>query len=263
MFCLKIRYHVGHSAIKQSASSTRLLTMILYAYHFSSMCKASPTNLIFLKFITSIIASKEYNSGNSSLHNINHYFDTSAPLGPNISLSNLFSNTHCQYSSFAMMDQNSHPYTTDNTTLLYNSVFIFLNSKCQDKILRAAGIHKFNMHLGYPFFWKMTLLHHWVFAAKLWRQCSGLKTQGTKTPVTLYHIPKQTPHPNLLMCSELLHACNSSLPVLTPNSHFKIICYIYVVTVPISSFKPKYMFRFLSNVLVLPYLQLKQLLCLY
>jgi len=141
--------------------------MILYAHHFSPMCTTSPTNLIFLKFINSIIASKEYNSGNSSLHNSNHYFDTSAPLGPNISLSNLFSNTLCQHSPFTMMDQNSHPYTTDNTILLYISIFIFLYSKCQDKILIAAGIHKFNMLLGYPFFWKMMLLHHWVSAAKL------------------------------------------------------------------------------------------------
>lgn len=148
----------------------------------------SPTNLIFLKFITSIIASKQYNSGNSSLHNFNHYFDISAPLGPNISLSNIFSNTICKYSYFTMMDQNSHPYTTDNIILQYNSIFRFLHSKCQGKILTAAGIHKFNMLLGYPFFWKMTLLHHWVSTAKLWRQCSGLKTWGTKTPVIIYII---------------------------------------------------------------------------
>jgi len=125
--------------------------MILYAHHFSPLC-TSPTHFIFLKFITSLRVSKEYNSGNSSLHNFHHYFDTSAALGPNISLSNLFSNTLCQYSSFTMMDRNSHPYKTDNTILLYISIFIFLNSKCQDKILISAGIHKFNMILGYPFF---------------------------------------------------------------------------------------------------------------
>jgi hypothetical protein len=193
MFCLKIRYQIWHCVIKQSAFSTSLLAMILFTYHFSPMC-TSPIHLIFLKFITSIIASKEYNSGNSSLHNFHHYFDTSAKLGPNISLSNLDANTRCQYSSFTMRDQNSHPYKTDNTILLYISIFIFLYSKCQDKILIAAGIHKFNMLLGYPFFWKM-MLHHWVSAAELWRQCSGLKTQGTKSPVMLYHIPEQTPHP--------------------------------------------------------------------
>ena len=203
MFRMKMGYQIWHCVIKQSAFSTRFLTMILYGYHFSPMCTTHPTHLIFLKFITSVTASKEYKSGNSSLHNFHHCFDTSVTLGPNISLSNLFSNTHCQYSSFTMMDQNSHPYKTDNTILLYISIFIFLYSKRQDKILITAGIHKFNMLLGYPFFWKM-MLHHWVPAAKLWRQRSGLKTGGNKTPVMLYHIPEQTPHPyhckNLWTC---------------------------------------------------------------
>jgi len=131
MFCLKIGYQIWHCAIKQSAFSTRLLTMILYAYHFSPICTTSPTHFIFLKFITSIIASKEYDSGNSSLHNFHHYFDTSVALGPNISLSNLLSNTHCQYTSFTMMDQNSHPYK--QTTLYFcisqSSYFYTANAK--------------------------------------------------------------------------------------------------------------------------------------
>jgi hypothetical protein len=126
--------------------------MILYAYHFSPMCTTNSHHLSFLKFINLIIAIKEYNSGNSSLHNFYDYFDTSAALGPNISLSNhLFSNTLCQYSSFTMMEQNSHPCKKDNTILLIISIFTLLYSKYQDKILIAAGIHKLNMIFGYPF----------------------------------------------------------------------------------------------------------------
>ena len=125
--------------LRYSAFSTRLLTMILYAYHYSPMCTISPTHLIFLKFITSITTSKEHNSWNSSLHNFHHYFDTSAFLGPNISFSDLFSKTFYQCSSFTMMGQHSHPHKTENTILLYISIFTFLHSKCKDKILIAAN----------------------------------------------------------------------------------------------------------------------------
>jgi hypothetical protein len=191
MLCLKTRYQIWHCAIKQSAYSTRLLTMILYAYHFSPMC-TSPTHLPEI-----------YNLNNSQqrvqfrkfliaqLPPLRWYFHR---ITSKYFPSNLFSNTLRQYSSFTMMDKNSHPYKTDNTILLYISIFIFLYRKCQDKILVSGGINKFNRLLGYPFFWKM-LLHHWVSAAKLWRQCSGLRTRGTKPPVMLYHIPEHMPHP--------------------------------------------------------------------
>ena len=59
---------------------------------------------------------------------------TPSLLGPNILLSSLFLNTVSLRSSLNASDQVSHPYkTTDKTTVLYTSMFKFLNSKLEDK----------------------------------------------------------------------------------------------------------------------------------
>jgi hypothetical protein len=55
-------------------------------------------------------------------------------LGPNIVLSTLFSNTVSLCSSLNARYQVSHPYrATCKMILLYNLIFMFLNSRREDK----------------------------------------------------------------------------------------------------------------------------------
>jgi hypothetical protein len=55
-------------------------------------------------------------------------------LCPNIVVRSLLSKTLSLYSSLNFKDQVSHPYkTTGKITILYISIFMFLNSKRQDR----------------------------------------------------------------------------------------------------------------------------------
>jgi hypothetical protein len=155
--------------------------MILYAYHFYPMCTTSHTHIIFPQFITSIIASKEHNSGNSSLHYFHHYTDTSALLGPNISLSNPFSNAHCQCLYFPVMGQNSQPYTTDNTTLLYISIIVIFDNyrclMCAPRVIRHTSIRYSSschtrINMGASIFFTAAMTH--VFGSA--RSCGNGET---------------------------------------------------------------------------------------
>jgi hypothetical protein len=75
----------------------------------------------------------------STLCSFLHSPDTSPILGPNILLNTLFSNTLSRRSSFNVNDQVLHPYhTTDKITLLYILIFIFLDSKLEDKRLSTG-----------------------------------------------------------------------------------------------------------------------------
>jgi len=63
---------------------------------------------------------------------------TSPLLGPNIFLSNLFSNILSLCSSFSVRDQLLQPYkTTDKIIILYVLIFMFMYSKLENKKLLA------------------------------------------------------------------------------------------------------------------------------
>ena len=93
-----------------------------------------PTHLIPLYLITQIIFGKVYRSLKSSLCSFLHSPATSSLQGPNILLSPLFSNTLHLYSSLNVSNKVSHPYKTkEKLTVMYILIFIFLDSKLEDK----------------------------------------------------------------------------------------------------------------------------------
>ena len=92
----------------------------------SSIHATCPAHLILLDFITRTILGEQYRSLSSSLCNFLHSPVTPSPLGPNIPLNTLFSNTLSLCSSLSVSDQDSHPYkTTDRIIVLYILICIF------------------------------------------------------------------------------------------------------------------------------------------
>jgi hypothetical protein len=95
-----------------------------------------PCLLNFLDFITRTILGEEYRSLSSSLRSFLHSLP--CPLGPNILLNTIFSNTLSLGSSLYVSDQVSNPYKTTGKN--YNSVYLNplsaeLNPVCQLLVL--------------------------------------------------------------------------------------------------------------------------------
>ena len=106
------------------------LTKILYASDPSPIC----AKYILLCLITRTILGEEYRSGSSSLCSFLHSPVTPSHLDPNILLNALFSNTLRLRSSLIMSDQVSNPYkTTGEIIFLYVLIFVFLDSKLEDR----------------------------------------------------------------------------------------------------------------------------------
>jgi hypothetical protein len=100
----------------------------LYAFFFSQIRATFPYHFILLDFIIIIILDKKYKSWSSSLCSFLHSPVTSSLFGPNILLSNLFSNNHSLCSSLNIRDQVSRPYrTTGKIIVLYILIFKFFD----------------------------------------------------------------------------------------------------------------------------------------
>jgi hypothetical protein len=77
-----------------------------------------------------------YKSLSSSLCSFLHFSVPASLIGPNILLSTLFSNILNLRSSLNAGDQVAHPYkTTSKILILYVLIFVFVDSKLEDKRL--------------------------------------------------------------------------------------------------------------------------------
>ena len=99
------------------------------------LCPIRATCLAHLiHFITWTILGEAYRSISSSLFSFLHYPVTLSLLGPNVLLSTLFSNILSLHSSLSLSNEVSYPYkTTVKIMVLYIGIFIFLDSKLEDK----------------------------------------------------------------------------------------------------------------------------------
>jgi len=110
------------------------LTKTLYTPLLSPIRATCQDRLILLNFIIRNIFGQEYRSLNSSLCDFFHSPLTSPLLGRNILHSTLFSNNLSLRSSLNVSDLVPHPYkTTGKNIFLLNLIFIFLDSKMEDK----------------------------------------------------------------------------------------------------------------------------------
>jgi hypothetical protein len=139
----------------------------------------TPGHLIFLDLITRIIFGDEDRSWNSSSCSLLHSPVTSSLLGPNIRLSTLFSNTLNLCSSFSVTGQVPHPHKRiDTIVVLYTLIFIFLDSKLEDKrfCIEWSALNFFRQGISsFMVFQNLqnaaVKKHHW------WNSCVYLQTK--------------------------------------------------------------------------------------
>ena len=95
---------------------------------------ACPAHPILLDLTAQIVFGEEQRTLCSSLRSFLQSPVILPHLGPNILLSNLFSNSLSLCSSLNVSDQVPRPYkTTDKVTVLYIVIFILFDSKLEDK----------------------------------------------------------------------------------------------------------------------------------
>jgi len=100
----------------------------------SPILATCPASLFILDLIARIIYGGKYRALSCSLRSLLHSPVTSSLLRPNIHNSILFSDTLILHSSLNVSDQLSHSYErTSKFTVLYILMFIFLDSKLEDK----------------------------------------------------------------------------------------------------------------------------------
>jgi hypothetical protein len=107
--------HISLSSIlilHQINSTLQGLQQTAHVFLIFSMYSTHPTHLIFLDLMSLIIFSKEYTLWVSSLHNFLLSLVTSSLLGPNISVSILFSDILNLWSTLSMETHVLHAYTT-------------------------------------------------------------------------------------------------------------------------------------------------------
>jgi hypothetical protein len=98
-----------------------------------------------------ILFGKEYKLWSSSLFSFLQSQVISSLFSPDILLSTLFSNTLSRCSSLNVTDQVSHPYrTTGKITFLYILIFMFLDSRREDKRFCPKYTYSIYMHFRLP-----------------------------------------------------------------------------------------------------------------
>ena len=146
-------------------------TKTLHAALFSPIVLYDLPISLFSIWSPKKILGEGYRSLNSSIWSFLHSLVTSSLLGPNILLSPLFSNTLSLRSSLNVSDQVSHSYkTTRKIIILYVLIFIFLDSKLDDKrfssewltfpvviLLLVSSWIEFDSLRLFPYIWSLPL----------------------------------------------------------------------------------------------------------